>query len=80
MARSKTEFVGVIGLGNMGGGIARNLISAGHHVLVWDIADEAMNKFSRKTFLTKPSADITDINEMHKVLLKKITKLDLELK
>ena len=54
MARSKTEFVGVIGLGNMGGGIACNLISAGHHVLVWDIADEAMNKFSRKATLSEP--------------------------
>ena len=54
MARSKTEFVGVIGLGNMGGGIARNLISAGHHVLVWDIADVAMNKFSRKATLSEP--------------------------
>ena len=54
MARSKTEFVGVIGLGNMGGGIARNLISAGHRVLVWDIADEAMNKFSRKATLSEP--------------------------
>ena len=54
MARSKTEFVGVIGLGNMGGGIARNLISAGHQVLVWDIADEAMNKFSRKATLSEP--------------------------
>ena len=54
MARSKTEIVGVIGLGNMGGGIARNLISAGHQVLVWDIADEAMNKFSRKAALSEP--------------------------
>ena len=54
MARSKTEFVGVIGLGNMGGGIARNLISAGHHVLVWDIADEAVNEFSRKATLSEP--------------------------
>jgi len=54
MARSKTEFVGVIGLGNMGGGIARNLIKAGHHVLVWDIADGAMNKFSRKATLSEP--------------------------
>ena len=54
MARSKTEFVGVIGLGNMGGGIARNLISAGHHVLVWDITDEAMNNFSRKATLSEP--------------------------
>ena len=54
MARSKTEFVGVIGVGNMGGGIARNLINAGHHVSVWDIADEAMNKFSRKATLSEP--------------------------
>ena len=54
MARSETGLVGVIGLGNMGGGIARNLISAGHQVLVWDIADEAMNKFNRMAALSEP--------------------------
>ena len=43
MAKKKeiTKTVGVIGLGNMGQGIARNLGKAGHEVLVWDISDEA---------------------------------------
>ena len=31
---SKT--VGVIGLGNMGRGIAKNIAKAGHELLVWD--------------------------------------------
>ena len=41
MAKKKetTKTVGVIGLGNMGKGIARNLGKAGHEVLVWDISD-----------------------------------------
>ena len=37
--------VGVIGLGNMGGGIARNFKKAGVPVMVWDVIPEARNKF-----------------------------------
>ena len=37
--------VGVVGLGNMGSGIARNLARAGHNVLVWDITKETRKKF-----------------------------------
>jgi 3-hydroxyisobutyrate dehydrogenase len=37
----KTAKVGVIGLGNMGRGIAQNLLRAGHDVEVWDIAKGA---------------------------------------
>lgn len=33
--------IGVIGLGNMGRGIALNLARRGHPVLVWDVADSA---------------------------------------
>ena len=49
MAKKKEtpKTVGVIGLGNMGKGIARNLAKAGHEVLVWDISDEARKKLSR---------------------------------
>ena len=47
MAKKKeiTKTVGVIGLGNMGQGIARNLGKAGHEVLVWDISEDARKKF-----------------------------------
>ncbi len=37
--------VGVVGLGNMGGGIARNFKKAGVPVMVWDVMPEARNKF-----------------------------------
>ena len=37
--------VGVIGLGNMGGGIARNFNKAGVPLMVWDVNLDARNKF-----------------------------------
>lgn len=37
--------VGVVGLGNMGGGIARNFQKAGVPLMVWDIAPAARTKF-----------------------------------
>ena len=40
--------VGVIGLGNMGYGIACNLINAGFPVTVWDIRPEALKPFEKK--------------------------------
>jgi 3-hydroxyisobutyrate dehydrogenase len=45
MAKQK---VGVIGLGNMGYGIAGNLIDAGFPVAVWDIRPEALKPFEKK--------------------------------
>ncbi len=38
--------VGVVGLGNMGGGIAHNLAAAGLPLAVWDTAPRAMKPFS----------------------------------
>jgi 3-hydroxyisobutyrate dehydrogenase len=38
--------VGVVGLGNMGGGIARNFQKAGVPLMVWDIAPAARERFS----------------------------------
>jgi 3-hydroxyisobutyrate dehydrogenase len=35
--------IGFIGLGNMGGPMARNLITAGHSLKVFDLSEEAMN-------------------------------------
>ena len=40
--------VGVIGLGNMGFGIASNLLKAGFHVFVYDIRPEPMDKLKAK--------------------------------
>ncbi len=37
--------VGVVGLGNMGGGIARNFKKAGLPLMVWDVAPAARNAF-----------------------------------
>jgi 3-hydroxyisobutyrate dehydrogenase len=37
--------VGVVGLGNMGGGVARNFKKAGVPLMVWDVVPEARNKF-----------------------------------
>ena len=37
------------------------------------------NAHSASSALTKPPSDMSGINEMHKVLLKKIANLDLEL-
>ena len=46
--------VGVVGLGNMGSGIARNLANAGHNVLVWDIRKETRKKFDNIATSTSP--------------------------
>ncbi len=43
--KTKKRTVGVVGLGNMGSGITRNLAKAGHNVLVWDIRKETRKKF-----------------------------------
>ena len=36
--------IGFIGLGNMGGGMAANLVKAGHHVTAYDLSGEALAK------------------------------------
>ena len=48
--------IGVIGLGNMGRGIARNFIRAGHLVHVWDTAKAALDAFVGEADITPPSA------------------------
>ena len=46
--------VGVVGLGNMGGGIARNLARAGHAAAGWDIAEEARGRIAEEVPLVVP--------------------------
>ena len=47
---------GVIGLGNMGGGVARNLAAAGYETGVWDVSKEAIMKFRNieNTYVLSP--------------------------
>ena len=49
---SKT--VGVIGLGNMGRGIAKNIAKAGHELLVWDVSDAARSAFAGTAEIAPP--------------------------
>ncbi len=49
---SKT--VGVIGLGNMGKGIAKNIATAGHSVIIWDANEDARKPFSETAKIAPP--------------------------
>lgn len=53
--RAGVKKIGVIGLGNMGRGIAKNLIKAGNDVFVWDIAESARKTFAKKARITEPA-------------------------
>ncbi len=44
----------MIGLGNMGRGIAKNLIRAGNQVFVWDIAEAAREPFAKTATVAPP--------------------------
>ena len=46
--------VGVIGLGNMGRGIARNIAKAGQNLMVWDRLEEAREAFAGTGEITPP--------------------------
>jgi 3-hydroxyisobutyrate dehydrogenase len=47
---------GVIGLGNMGGGVAKNLAAAGYETGIWDVSEEAIKKFRdiENTYVLSP--------------------------
>lgn len=47
--------VGVIGLGNMGRGIAKNIAKAGHALLVWDVSQAARAAQSKIAKIATPS-------------------------
>ena len=46
--------VGVIGLGNMGRGIAKNLIKAGNDVFVWDALEAARKPYAKTATIAEP--------------------------
>ena len=41
--------IGFIGLGNMGGPMARNLIHAGHELKVYDLSEEAVRNAAQSS-------------------------------
>ena len=52
---------GFIGVGRMGGGLARNLIRAGKEVLVYDLNSEAMQKTIEAGTAGKVAKNIKDL-------------------
>ena len=50
-----SKSVGVIGLGNMGRGIAKNIALAGHRLMVWDVAEDARNAFAETASIAAPA-------------------------
>lgn len=51
-----TSKVGVIGLGNMGRGIAKNIAKSGHELLVWDLSESARDTFAESARILPPDA------------------------
>ena len=49
-----TQTVGVIGLGNMGRGICKNIAKSGHDVLVWDVSEVACDAQTSIAKITPP--------------------------
>jgi 3-hydroxyisobutyrate dehydrogenase len=47
--------IGIVGLGNMGRGIAKNLIKAGNNVFVWDLEKTACKPFEKIATISKPN-------------------------
>lgn len=51
-----TRKVGVIGLGNMGRGIAKNIAKSGRELLVWDMSESARDTFAESARILPPDA------------------------
>ena len=45
-----SKSIGVIGIGNMGGPMANNLIKAGKKVRVYDVSKDTLKKAKKKMF------------------------------
>ena len=49
------QIVGIIGLGNMGRGIAKNIAKGGHTLLVWDAIEEVRAPYADTARITEPA-------------------------
>ena len=47
MSQTKTLTLGIIGLGRMGAGIARRLMRAGHHTVVFDVNSKTVGELAK---------------------------------
>ena len=54
VAKKNVKKIGVIGLGNMGRGIAKNLIRAGNDVYVWDTSEVARKPYIKTATIAQP--------------------------
>ncbi|MEK9725571.1 MAG: NAD(P)-dependent oxidoreductase, partial [Rhodospirillaceae bacterium] len=54
--KTRPAKIGVIGLGNMGRGITKNLFKAGHDVHAWDISEAACAPFAKTATIVEPQA------------------------
>ena len=55
ITKNTVKKIGVIGLGNMGRGIAKNLIKAGNDVFAWDVSEEACKPYTKKATILEPA-------------------------
>ena len=53
--KKNAKKIGVIGLGNMGRGIAKNLIKAGNDVYVWDTSEPARKPYAKTATSAEPA-------------------------
>ena len=56
--------VGVIGLGRMGGGVCSNIIKKGYDTTVYDVSDQAMQKYTGKAKLAASSEELFKENDV----------------
>lgn len=52
--KTPAKKIGVIGLGNMGRGIAKNLIKAGNDVFVWDLSETTRGGYAKTATIAEP--------------------------
>jgi 3-hydroxyisobutyrate dehydrogenase len=59
-----TQRAGVIGLGNIGGGVARSIVRSGRQVTVFDVFDAALEPFRGKAEIAASPAELTENSDV----------------
>lgn len=57
------EKIGFLGLGNIGKGICKNLIEKGHELTVYDVNQDAMDRFRGRALLAKNEMEVFENSE-----------------
>ena len=58
------ERAGVVGLGNIGGGVARSLVRSGRPVAVYDVFETALEPFRGKAAIATSAADLAERSDV----------------